>query len=77
MNRIALVEDNQRLAALLVEALRNAGIETDVFNRMQPLCRPPLHNRGTQRSSLIAGCLTAMGSTSSAICAPPGTEHPV
>jgi DNA-binding response OmpR family regulator len=36
MNRIALVEDHQRLSALLVKALRNAGIETDVFDQIEP-----------------------------------------
>src|ERR1700721_2518226 len=36
MNRIALVEDHQRLATLLTKALRNAGIETDVFERIEP-----------------------------------------
>ena len=36
MNRVALVEDHQRLAALLVKALLNAGIETDIFDRMEP-----------------------------------------
>lgn len=36
MNRVALVEDHQRLAALLVKALLNAGIETDVFEQIEP-----------------------------------------
>ena len=36
MNRIALVEDHQRLATLLTKALRNAGIETDVFDQLAP-----------------------------------------
>jgi hypothetical protein len=36
MNRIALVEDHQRLSALLGKALLNAGIETDIFGRMDP-----------------------------------------
>lgn len=36
MNRIALVEDHQRLATLLTKALRNAGIETDVFEQIAP-----------------------------------------
>jgi CheY-like chemotaxis protein len=36
MNRIALVEDHRRLATLLTKALRNAGIETDVFERIEP-----------------------------------------
>jgi DNA-binding response OmpR family regulator len=36
VNRIALVEDHQRLSALLGKALRNAGIETDLFDRMDP-----------------------------------------
>lgn len=36
MNRIALVEDHPRLSALLIKALRNAGIATDAFDRMEP-----------------------------------------
>src|SRR3984893_5845847 len=36
MNRIALVEDHQRLSVLLCKALLNAGIETDIFDRMDP-----------------------------------------
>ena len=36
MNRIALVEDQPRLAALLVKALRKAGIEADVFAQIGP-----------------------------------------
>jgi DNA-binding response OmpR family regulator len=36
MNRIALIEDHQRLSALLTKALRNAGIETDVFEQIAP-----------------------------------------
>jgi DNA-binding response OmpR family regulator len=36
MNRIALVEDHQRLSALLGKALFDAGIETDIFDRMDP-----------------------------------------
>jgi DNA-binding response OmpR family regulator len=36
MNRIALVEDHQRLSALLAKALLSAGIETDIFDRMDP-----------------------------------------
>jgi DNA-binding response OmpR family regulator len=36
MNRVALVEDHQRLAALLVKALLNAGIESDIFDRVEP-----------------------------------------
>jgi len=36
MNRIALVEDHRRLATLLTKALRNAGIETDVFEQIAP-----------------------------------------
>jgi DNA-binding response OmpR family regulator len=39
MNRIALVEDNQRMSTLLARALLNAGIETDVFDRMEPAAR--------------------------------------
>jgi DNA-binding response OmpR family regulator len=36
MNRVALVEDHERLSVLLVKALLNAGIETDIFGRMEP-----------------------------------------
>src|SRR3984893_16840227 len=36
MNRIALVEDHQRMAVLLCKALLDAGIETDIFDRMEP-----------------------------------------
>lgn|SRR3984957_6742007 len=36
MNRIALVEDSQRMAVLLSKALLDAGIETDIFDRMEP-----------------------------------------
>lgn len=36
MNRIALIEDHSRLADLVRQALGNAGIETDVFNAMEP-----------------------------------------
>jgi DNA-binding response OmpR family regulator len=36
MNRIALVEDHQRMSALLARALLTAGIETDIFDRMEP-----------------------------------------
>lgn len=35
MNRIALIEDHERLSVLLVKALLNAGIETDVFNQIE------------------------------------------
>ena len=35
MNRIALVEDHPRLSELLVKALRNAGIEADVFGEIE------------------------------------------
>jgi DNA-binding response OmpR family regulator len=35
VNRIALVEDHQRLSMLLGKALLNAGIETDFFDRME------------------------------------------
>jgi two-component system response regulator QseB len=35
MNRVALVEDYQRMSALLVKALLNAGIETDTFEKME------------------------------------------
>ena len=34
MNRIALVEDHPRLSVLLCKALLNAGIETDIFERI-------------------------------------------
>ena len=37
MNRVALVEDQPRLSALLVKALVNAGIETDIFDQMEPV----------------------------------------
>jgi DNA-binding response OmpR family regulator len=37
MNRIALVEDHQRLSALLAKALLNAGIEADIFDRAEPV----------------------------------------
>jgi DNA-binding response OmpR family regulator len=36
MNRIALVEDEPRLSALLVKALLGAGIETDSFEQIGP-----------------------------------------
>jgi DNA-binding response OmpR family regulator len=36
MNRIALVEDNERMAELLARALLDAGIEADIFERMEP-----------------------------------------
>jgi DNA-binding response OmpR family regulator len=39
MNRIALIEDHPRLSALLVKALRNAGIEADVFDQIEPALR--------------------------------------
>ncbi|MDY0743183.1 response regulator transcription factor [Paucibacter sp. R3-3] len=35
MNRIALVEDHDRLAALIAQALTTAGIEVDVFSRIE------------------------------------------
>jgi len=34
MNRIAIVEDHARMSALLVKALRAAGIEADVYNHI-------------------------------------------
>src|SRR3984957_11244287 len=34
MNRIALVEDHERLSVLLGKALQNAGIETGIFHRI-------------------------------------------
>jgi DNA-binding response OmpR family regulator len=37
MNRIALVEDHERMSELLVRALRDGGIETDIFDRMAPV----------------------------------------
>jgi DNA-binding response OmpR family regulator len=36
MNRIALVEDHDRLAALVCKALSAAGIVVDVFERLEP-----------------------------------------
>ena len=36
MNRIALVEDEPRLSALLAKALLGAGIEADIFDRIGP-----------------------------------------
>ena len=36
MNRIALVEDNERMSELLGKALLDAGIEADIFQRMEP-----------------------------------------
>src|SRR5882762_8494016 len=36
MNRIALVEDHDRLAALVCKALSAAGIAVDVFDRIEP-----------------------------------------
>jgi DNA-binding response OmpR family regulator len=36
MNRIALVEDNERMSELLARALLDAGIEADIFERMEP-----------------------------------------
>jgi DNA-binding response OmpR family regulator len=36
MNRIALVEDHERLAALVRKALAGAGIEVDSFERIEP-----------------------------------------
>ncbi|HWM70337.1 MAG: two-component system, OmpR family, response regulator QseB [Gammaproteobacteria bacterium] len=44
MNRIALVEDHERLSELLVKALLNAGIETDVFDRMEAASLAASHN---------------------------------
>ncbi len=35
MNRIALLEDHDRLAKLLRKSLANAGIESDVFGRVE------------------------------------------
>ncbi len=35
MNRIALIEDHERLAGLLRKALGHAGIESDVFARIE------------------------------------------
>ena len=35
MNRIALVEDHERLAALVRKALSGAGIEVDIFDRIE------------------------------------------
>jgi DNA-binding response OmpR family regulator len=36
MNRIALVEDHERIAALVRKALAGAGIEVDSFDRIEP-----------------------------------------
>ena len=36
MNRIALIEDHARLAALVARSLANSGIETDVFHQIAP-----------------------------------------
>jgi len=36
MNRIALIEDHERLAALVCKALSAAGIVVDVFDRIEP-----------------------------------------
>jgi DNA-binding response OmpR family regulator len=36
MNRIALIEDHTRLAALVRQALSKAGIEADVFHSIEP-----------------------------------------
>jgi DNA-binding response OmpR family regulator len=36
MNRIALIEDNERMSELLARALLDAGIEADIFERMEP-----------------------------------------
>lgn len=36
MNRIALVEDNERMSELLGRALLDAGIEADIFERLEP-----------------------------------------
>ena len=44
MNRVALVEDHQRLSALLVKALLNAGIETDIFERWSQRRSLPSNN---------------------------------
>jgi DNA-binding response OmpR family regulator len=44
MNRVALVEDHQRMSALLVKALLNAGIESDVFQQIEPAARAAAHN---------------------------------
>jgi DNA-binding response OmpR family regulator len=44
MNRVALVEDHQRLSALLAKALLNAGIESDVFQRIEPAARAAAEN---------------------------------
>src|ERR1700738_3731397 len=44
MNRIALVEDHRGLSVLLAKALLNAGIETDIFDRMDPALRAARNN---------------------------------
>jgi len=41
MNRIALVEDHARLAALIAQALTGAGIEVDIYSRIDS-AYPPL-----------------------------------
>ena len=44
MNRVALVEDHPRLSALLAKALLNAGIESDVFEQIEPAARAAADN---------------------------------
>lgn len=34
-NRVALLEDNARMAMLICQALANAGIQADVFGRIE------------------------------------------
>jgi DNA-binding response OmpR family regulator len=40
MNRIALVEDHERMASLIVRGLLSAGIATDVFHTLESAWRP-------------------------------------
>jgi DNA-binding response OmpR family regulator len=40
MNRIALVEDHERMASLIVRYLLSAGIATDVFHTLESAWRP-------------------------------------
>jgi DNA-binding response OmpR family regulator len=44
MNRVALVEDHERLSTLLAKALLNAGIESDVFQQIEPAARAAADN---------------------------------
>src|SRR5579871_1579327 len=44
MSRVAIVEDHERLAALLADALRNAGIESDIFQQIGAAARAAAEN---------------------------------